>query len=247
MKRAFEILATLLAYLGVLAICSLPLVNDLRATSITTTGAGAPSAIAKAVSYGSESFQTTSASTYTFTSASYGASSPDCVVVGVGGGNSTRTISSMTIGGVSASLIKQQVSTNYTAEMWGATGVSGSSGNIVVNWSGSQANGTHIGVWSLTGTGGCTATATAGSTAIPGAPALASTSNPGVAIGYAYGNNNSATTSVTNATKRFGDNNATANNTAVGADTSTSGGALTITFTMTGGTPTTEASLAAAW
>ena len=71
------------------------------------------------------------------------------------------TVSSMTIGGVSATLVVRATpATNGQLEMWEADVPSGTTATIVVNWSISR-NGCGIGVWAVTGANSSTyATAT---------------------------------------------------------------------------------------
>ncbi|MDP6584476.1 MAG: hypothetical protein QF535_07450, partial [Anaerolineales bacterium] len=93
------------------------------------------------------------ASTYTFSGQSFGAAAANrqIVVVVQGAHNAGRTVSSMTIGGISAAQINRAgSSTNYPVEIWSAAVPTGASGSIVVVWSGSS-NRASIGVWAMYG------------------------------------------------------------------------------------------------
>jgi hypothetical protein len=78
----------------------------------------------------------TTQSTYTFTSRSLGAAAQSrFIIVGVGTRSNAQSVTSLTIGGVSASILKRQASAFNTAELWGALVPTGTTGNIVVAWS----------------------------------------------------------------------------------------------------------------
>lgn len=94
------------------------------------------------------------ASSYTFSAKSLGAASADRKIVVAAlrnSGGSTAGVSSMTIGGISATLIVAKNHVNEcNSELWQANVPTGTTGDIVVNW-GSSANRMGIGVWAVTG------------------------------------------------------------------------------------------------
>jgi len=95
------------------------------------------------------------ATTYTFSSADLGTADADrYIYVAVEGARATagsRTVSTMTINGVSASFVVRQQSVNLNAhEFWYAAVPTGSTGDIVVTFNSSMHN-AAIGVWSVTG------------------------------------------------------------------------------------------------
>ena len=80
------------------------------------------------------------ATTYTFSGQSLGTAVSDRkILVGIAGGTSNRTVSSCTVGGVSATLVKrQQGAAQVTAELWIANVPTGTTGDVVVTWSGAN-------------------------------------------------------------------------------------------------------------
>jgi len=141
---------------------------------------------------------------YTFSSVSFGdASSGRVIVVNAGAGTSgSRTISSVTIGGVTATQAAQASMSESCNGTFYAVVSSGTSGDIVVTYSGS-CNRSGIGVWGLAG-----AAATASDTASDsGGTTVALTMSipaSGAAIGGGY--TNGATHSWTNLTENFEQN-----------------------------------------
>ncbi len=121
-------------------------------------------------------------SAFTFSAQSLGTAAPNRqIVVCFSGRDGTRTGSSLTIQGVAASLVVRQQNAGGTSEIWSAFVPTGTTGDIVVTWSGNQAR-TGIGVYALYGALS-TAHATYTSTATP----LAATVNipqGGAAIGF---------------------------------------------------------------
>lgn len=95
------------------------------------------------VSFASSGKSSTNGSSFSFSSLSFGTAAADRkIVVGVSsenGGSGSRTISSLTVGGVSATQLVRayQATTNDTvAELWIATVPTGTSGTVAVTWSG---------------------------------------------------------------------------------------------------------------
>lgn len=146
-----------------------------------------------------------SQTTYTFTAKALGAPSGDrLIIVGTGGGESTRTVSSLTANGVSLSQIVQVQSSTVTAAIYAGIVASGTTGDIVVTWSGAQSNSCNIGWW--VGTGNIALIDNKSSTATPGTFTLTSAIG-GFAVGYfGYSNaglNTSTWTPNPPVTKRF--------------------------------------------
>lgn len=87
-------------------------------------------------------------------------------VTALGGNNSTDAVSSMTIDGVSASLLGHQnsgpmASTNGVVDLWGAQ-CSSATGNVTINMNASVNRGGMM-IWLVTGSNGATGATTAGS------------------------------------------------------------------------------------
>jgi hypothetical protein len=137
---------------------------------------------------------------YTFAGAALGAASGDrVIIVGVGGGAQTRTVSTLTVAGVSATFIVRAAGANETAELWYAAVPTGTTGDVVVTWSGAQ-DGCGAAVWKMTG-----------ATAAPHASGSDNDSDPGsvsinipasgVAVGYVFQRNNTSTYTWANLTE----------------------------------------------
>lgn len=114
--------------------------------------------------------------TYTFSSAALGTAAANRkVVVAACSMVTARTVSSMTINGISASEISgtyaATASTVNNISMWQADVPTGTTGDIVVTWSGAQ-NRCGIGVWAVYGAA-ATAHATATDTTSPWSQSVA--------------------------------------------------------------------------
>ena len=120
------------------------------------TTAPAPQASVTAVatvtlSAAANTSSTTDLTEYTFSGVAFSTAAADRrVVVGVSGSTGTASVASMTIGGVSAALLKAQAAGDLTAELWQAAVPTGATGDIVVTWSAGQLR-TGIGVWAAYG------------------------------------------------------------------------------------------------
>ncbi len=102
--------------------------------------------------YRDTDLQSASLTTYTFTGKAIGPAAGDrYVFVGTFQGFATKTVSSMTIGGISASLVVSKSAASGTAELWMANVPTGTTATIVVTWSGGVDIACGIGVWSATG------------------------------------------------------------------------------------------------
>lgn len=74
---------------------------------------------------------------YTFAGQALGSAASDRrILVLVGTSGNTRTVSTLTIGGVSATQIHQVTNGNATVEAWSAIVPTGTTGDLVVTWSG---------------------------------------------------------------------------------------------------------------
>ena len=155
------------------------------------------------VSLVANAIDSSSATAYTFSGVALGAAASDRIIV-VGGfsTNAVHTVSSVTIGGVSAAQVV--AATNSGGEqcaLWQAAVPTGTTGNIVWTWSGSEV-GMGIGVWRIVG---ATATAHA-SSGVTGASPLSSTLNipaNGVAIAYSGAASSNRTATWTGLTEGF--------------------------------------------
>jgi hypothetical protein len=145
--------------------------------------------------------QTANASTYTFASQPFGtASSGRVVVVAISAADGdVGTISSVTIGGVSASIIVQQSSSEVTCGIAAAVVPTGSTGTVVVNTSTSRAE-CIIGIWASTGLPGAVATDTDSNTDLS---ALTLTVDPGGFVIAVCANNGDRSTTWAGATEDY--------------------------------------------
>jgi hypothetical protein len=120
-----------------------------------------------------QSTDSTDLTTYTFASQGLGTETSDRFIVVAINGTPTatpRSVSSVTVGGVSASVVVTANSSGLT-EMWQTAKVSnggptGTSGTVVVTFSGSMFN-AQIAVYAVKGAGSNTPTATATDTSAP--------------------------------------------------------------------------------
>jgi hypothetical protein len=87
----------------------------------------------------------------TYTGVNFGTEAADrYIIVAIGQRNDSRTFTSVTIGGVTATILVQQGDGNTTAGIAIAAVPTGTSGTVVVNLSGT-ADSHYLGVWSATG------------------------------------------------------------------------------------------------
>lgn len=122
----------------------------LFATQLVGFGAGGEP---KILTYIGETSATNNATVYTFTGASIGTAASDRrVIVAVmgGGSNSGVTLSSVTVGGVTATINGQATNGNSVGAIVTAAVPTGTTGDIVVTFSG-QKERCNVGVWSATG------------------------------------------------------------------------------------------------
>ena len=101
------------------------------------------------VSFAGDTFDATDLTTYTFSGHALGTAAGNRkVVVGVTGSGSARTVASVTVGGISATLVKAEIDTDAASELWQADVPTGTTGDVVVVWSGSNSS-CGIGVWAV--------------------------------------------------------------------------------------------------
>ena len=126
-------------------------------------------------------------SSYTFSSQAFGsANSARRIIVVVGHAGSNRTISSMTIGGVSAAnIVSNETVNSADAHMYSAAVPSGTSGNVVINFNTTE-NRCGIGVFSMIGAAS-SATTTKSATNTASNSQTLTVPAGGVAIAYALG------------------------------------------------------------
>lgn len=188
--------------------------------------------------------------TYTFSSQAFGtAASNRRIVVGVYGrqGGSTLSISSVTIGGVSASAVATQTSdtSHNLAALYIADVPTGTTGDVVVTW-GVAIDRCGIGVWAIYGSGSATASDTdsANGTTDPSAVTLTVPAK-GVAIAYG-GSADGSTATWANITEKFdGSIEATIVHTGASID-SAAGGNLALSCDWSG-TSSPRAVVFASW
>jgi hypothetical protein len=144
-----------------------------------------------------------SATTYTFSGKTLGAAASDrIIVVGTFSTNAVKTVSAVTIGGVSAAQVV--AATNSGGEqcaLWQAAVPTGTTGDIVVTWSGAEV-GCGIGVWRIVGA----TSAAHASSGVSGASPLSSTLDipaNGVAIAYSGAASSNRTAAWTGLTEGF--------------------------------------------
>lgn len=145
--------------------------------------AGAGVSVAE-VSLTDNAIDATTATVYTFSGKALGVAASDrVIVVGAFSTNAVQTVSAITVGGVSATLtVAQTNSGGEQTELWQAAVPSGTTGDIVVTWTGAEV-GMGIGVWRIVGAAS-TAHDTGGSAANPATDTLNIPAN-GVAIACA--------------------------------------------------------------
>lgn len=195
------------------------------------------------IAFTDSSIDASNASTYTFSSQALGTAAADRVIVVGLFGDTARTVSSVTIGGVSASRVKRQLNTGNFVELWQAAVPTGTTGDVVITFSGACSR-SGVGVWALYGANP-TAHDTGASSANPGTdtldvPAL------GVAIAYSAGSS-IASWSWTGLTEKF-DELLETDTYHAGASDAFSGTQTGMTVTATANTaPTQPALVMASW
>lgn len=190
------------------------------------------------IAYASTAVSTSDLTTYTFSGQGIGTAAANRKVVvatsALSAGGAPRTVASLTVGGVAATLVKQvnAASGNYPSlEIWQAVVPTGTTGDIVVTWDNGAVR-CGIGVWAVYGAKSA-AHDTGSSTASPLADAAFVVPTNGVGLAAAM-SGSSATYTWTNMTERY-DGTVEGGMTHSGADTSTAGTqAITATLSASG-------------
>lgn len=103
------------------------------------------------VTYQTNAFDASDLTTYSFASQAIGTASSDRrVIVGIAGGQSSRTVSSCSIAGQTGVWLARHQHGVATVELWSALVTTGTTGTISVTWSGGQQC-CGIVIWSSTG------------------------------------------------------------------------------------------------
>lgn len=193
------------------------------------------------------------ASSYSFTSQGFGTAYPSrFMILGIGWGGNVPTISSLTIGGISATLVGSCLAVGVwgTSAIYSAPVPTGTSGTVAVTFSGTTGIGCGIGLWSLTGFSSVTPLSSGNNVAAVGSVSLGTTANGGFAVGYAVTTANiggsSASWTWTGVPKDFNASIQSGSNdrSHSGAHGGTSSGGLTVTASTT---VQTAGLCAAAW
>jgi hypothetical protein len=191
----------------------------------------------KSFAFTDSSVNAASLTTYTFATQDLGTPAPDrYVVVGVDYlFSGSRTVSTLTINGVSATrIVGPSSATNVSIEMWGAFVPSGATGDVVVTLSGASL-GCGIGVWALSGLYSATPVDTGTTNSNPGTDTLNTSSN-----GYLIAMDTSAaalgTRTWTNLTEQFDETvDAPSSVSHSGAAALTDSGTVAVTSTRSAG------------
>jgi hypothetical protein len=152
-------------------------------------GVAIETAAAKSVTYSDNGYDETDRTVYTFTAKAIGPAATDRRVhVYVASGNGGVTLSSLTVGGVTATINIQGAGSSQSYNAIATAAVpSGTTADIVVTWSAGQTR-TGIIVWYSTGLTSETALATASTNTDGGTMTLAGSIAGGFAIGGAFEN-----------------------------------------------------------
>lgn len=109
--------------------------------------------LAVTASYEASAVSGTDLTTYTFSSQALGTAAGNRkIVIAVSGGTSARTVSTLTVAGVSASLLVASLGAEMAAELWIAEVPTGTTGDVVVTFSAANDR-AGIGVFALYGAG----------------------------------------------------------------------------------------------
>jgi hypothetical protein len=150
----------------------------------------------------------TSLTTYTFSSMTVGSTTDPhkCVIgVGAGDGNTGKTVSSITVGGVSATVIvshRLNFDPANIVEMWQVEGITATSGDVVVTWSGGMNRCTCI-VYEVLNAASAVTASGADSTGSSTKSVSLSIPANGVAIGISGNFTGAQTTTWTNLTEDY--------------------------------------------
>jgi hypothetical protein len=148
----------------------------------------------KSLTFTDHATDTANLTTYTFSARAIGTAASDrrVHVLVHGGGVGDTTLSSVTVGGVSATINVQASSGQHTSAIATAAVPTGTTGDVVVTFSGGKAR-CGIGVYASTGLSSETAVDTDSSTADPATATLTSVAG-GFVLALAAGDNSSSLT-----------------------------------------------------
>lgn len=154
----------------------------------------------KVLTFQTHAENTSSLSSYSFTSQPIGSAQSDrYVIVGIGWANAnpSPTISSVTIGGVAATNIATNANAYGNSALYIALVPTGTTANVDIVFS--SATGLHCGiaVWSATGLTSTTAVSSGNSSASATPSVTLTTVNGGFAVGYAHVGSNSSYSNTT--------------------------------------------------
>jgi hypothetical protein len=189
----------------------------------------------KTVTYLSLNASDVNGTSYTVSGASFGAAASDryiVIVVTTQSVSGAITVSSATIGGVSATSVTSQAANPAAAHMWIAAVPTGTTGDIVVNFSVSSDHHT-VAVWSITGLTSTTPIDTDGNTVNPPTAVTLTSVAGGVVIGAVW-SADAVTVSWSGATEDY-DSTYVADRQVSGASGATTGTSVVLTPTVTGG------------
>ena len=165
---------------------------DARLVVNQLSGFGVSQAEGFSLTYLTNSGDTSNLTTYTFSSVDLGDAAGDrLILVGSSGvAGAARAVSSVTVGGVSATQAAQASNGGQPAALHSAVVPTGATGDIVVTFNGSM-NRAHIGVWRLSGYNSSTVEDTigAGLGSSSSQTGTIDVSAGGVIIAYGIGNN----------------------------------------------------------
>ncbi len=196
--------------------------------------------VSKPIFYVNRYIQTTNTTTYTFASCDIGTASADRRVI-VGAhmyGSTSRSLTSATIAGISATELTTDTASTANTVLLIANVTTGTTGDIVLTWSGSCA-GSAVSVWYATGLTSDTPIATArGGTISPVSSGSLSTVDGGFVVAAAtcrYADGTLRTHTWTNVTEQFDveiENTGTDGGSISGGHAATTGASVTITDTL---------------
>lgn len=158
---------------------------------IQARGASVVAAGAFDLSFVTNAVQTTALTTYTFSSQSLGVADASRYIIVAAGGLTIggQTIDSITVGGVSATVVNTVLGTqNARASMWIAAVPTGTTGDVVVTFSSGGSDNCGIAIWRLVGAISSTATDTQVDGTLSSSALSASLTIPtgGAGIGYTF-------------------------------------------------------------
>lgn len=203
----------------------------------------------KSVSYRTQASQGSGSSSYNFTNQDIGTAASDrYVIVAIGNGftGGPRTVSAVTVGGISATQVVSVSGSTTNACLWIAAVPTGTTATIAITLSGTVGQGIGIAVWAAYGLSSGTASASGSSTASPGSITLNPTTSDGFVIVYRATGGSVTTMTPTNYTERF-DGAALGSDKHQGGDGPTTGVSLNVQCATDSGGDTNRAMVAACW